>query len=368
MTVSSCRKVVGIDSSLIIAQTGVFIAHEPSSNYWCIPSTMSSLVLTDATASNSPAVSYTGGFSSFWRRFRRNKAGVVGLIILSVILLAAAFMPLLSPFDQNQVSPASAFAPAGSIDAVNGQPHWLGTDYLGRDTFTRLFNAGRTSLLMALVATAAILVVGLLVGSVAGYFGGWVDSVLMRLADFMLALPLLPMYIFTIKLVRSLPALQQFASQNEMLWTLGSMAGVFVIFGWMGLARLVRSSILSLRTRNYIEASRALGAGGQRIVFRHLLPNAAAPVLVAATFAAGDFIILEAVLSYFGLGIYEYSAPSWGNMLAGVQNYVWYTANLNPFQEIRGYLIILPTLMILGSVLALNYIGDALRDVIDRQQ
>jgi peptide/nickel transport system permease protein len=276
-------------------------------------------------------------------------------------------MPLLSPFDQNTVNPASAFAPAGSVDTLNGHVHWLGTDYLGRDTFTRLFNAGRTSLLVALVATLAILVVGLLVGSAAGYLGGWSDTLLMRLTDFMLALPLLPMYIFAIKLVRSTPSLSQFADDHEMLWTLGSMAGVFVLFGWMGLARLVRGSILSLRTRDYIEAARALGADGRRIVFRHLVPNAAGPVLVAATFAAGDFIILEAVLSYFGLGVYEYSAPSWGNMLAGVQNYVWYTANLNPFQEIRGYLIFLPTLMILGSVLSLNYIGDALRDAIDPQ-
>jgi peptide/nickel transport system permease protein len=217
------------------------------------------------------------------------------------------------------------------------------------------------------VSTLAILLVGVAVGSAAGYLGGWADTVLMRLTDFMLALPLLPMYVFAIKLVRSLPGAAQFAIDHEMVWTLGSMAGVFVLFGWMGLARLVRGSILSLRTRDYIEAARALGAGGRRIVFQHLIPNTAAPVLVAATFAAGDFIILEAVLSYFGLGVYEYSAPSWGNMLAGVQNYVWYVANLNPFQEIRGYLIFLPTLMILGSVLSLNYIGDALRSTIDRQ-
>lgn len=329
---------------------------------------MASYVLTDtAVTAATPADYAGGGLASLWRRFRKNRAGVIGLVVLAIILLASIFMPFLSPFDQNAVNPVSAFAPAGTADPATGQVHWLGTDYLGRDTFTRLFNAGRTSLLMALISTSAILVVGLLVGSLAGYFGKWVDSALMRVADFMLALPLLPMYIFSLKLVRTLPSLQQFATDHEMIWTLGSIAGVFVLFGWMGLARLVRSSILSLRTRNYIEASRALGANSTRIVFRHLLPNAAAPVLVAATFAAGDFIILEAVLSYFGLGIYEYSAPSWGNMLAGVQNYVWYTANLNPFQEIRGYLIFFPALMILASVLALNYIGDALREAIDPQ-
>jgi peptide/nickel transport system permease protein len=330
---------------------------------------MSAYAITDVTsaATTDQGVVYTGGLAPLWKRFRKHRAGVIGLVILSIILAATLLMPLLSPFDQNTVNPASAFAPAGSVDTLNGHVHWLGTDYLGRDTFTRLFNAGRTSLLVALVATLAILVVGLLVGSAAGYLGGWSDTLLMRLTDFMLALPLLPMYIFAIKLVRSTPSLSQFADDHEMLWTLGSMAGVFVLFGWMGLARLVRGSILSLRTRDYIEAARALGADGRRIVFRHLVPNAAGPVLVAATFAAGDFIILEAVLSYFGLGVYEYSAPSWGNMLAGVQNYVWYTANLNPFQEIRGYLIFLPTLMILGSVLSLNYIGDALRDAIDPQ-
>ncbi len=326
---------------------------------------MSTYVLTDTTAPGT--LDYPGEFAILWRRFRRHKAGLIGLAILSIILAASLLMPLLSPFDQNAVNPAGAFAPAGSANSLNGHIHWLGTDYLGRDTFTRLFNAGRVSLLMALLATFAILVVGLLIGSAAGYLGGWVDAFLMRLTDFMLALPLLPMYIFALKLVRSLPALVRFSQEHEILWTLGSIAGVFVLFGWMGLARLVRGSILSIRTLDYVEAARALGAGGQRIVFRHLLPNAAGPVLVAATFAAGDFIILEAVLSYFGLGVYEYSAPSWGNMLAGVQNYVWYVANLNPFQEIRGYLIFLPTLMILGSVLSLNYIGDALRHTIDRQ-
>jgi peptide/nickel transport system permease protein len=187
----------------------------------------------------------------------------------------------------------------------------------------------------------------------------------MRCTDFMLALPLLPMFLFAIRLIRTAPGLGTWFDDNPVPGTLGSIALVFALFGWMGIARLVRGSFLTLRTLDYVEASRALGAGDRRIVLRHLLPNALPPVLVAATFAAGDFIILEAILSYFGQGVYEYAAPSWGNLLAGAQNYVWYVANLNPFQEIRGYLIFLPTAMILASVLSINYIGDALRDVLD---
>jgi peptide/nickel transport system permease protein len=290
---------------------------------------------------------------------------MVGLSVLSLLVVACLVVPLLSPFDMNAVNPAAPFAPSGAIDPVSKNVYWLGTDYLGRDAFSRLFYAGRISLLVAMISSLAIVLFGSAVGAVAGYYGGWLDILLMRFTDFMLALPLLPVYLFTIKFIRTTPGLATLFERHDVPGTVLSISAVFVFFGWMGLARLVRGSFLTLRTLDYVEASRALGAGGRRIIFRHLLPNAVAPVLVAATFAAGDFIILEAVLSYFGMGVYEYSAPSWGNLLAASQNYVWYVGNLNPFQEIRGYLIFLPTLMILLSVLSINYIGDALRDVLD---
>jgi peptide/nickel transport system permease protein len=285
--------------------------------------------------------------------------------VLSALVVSSIVVPMLSPFNHDAVNPVAQFAPAGTVDPLSGKVYVLGTDYLGRDFLSRLFTAGQTSLLLALVSTVAVVIVGMAVGAAAGYYGGWVDAALMRFTDFMLALPLLPVYLFAIRMLRTQPGLAGFFENNSAFSTMASISLVFVLFGWMGLSRLVRGSFLSLRTLDYVEASRALGAGSSRIIRRHLLPNAVAPVLVAATFAAADFIILETVLSYFGQGVYEYSAPSWGNLLAGSQNYVWYVASLNPFQEIRGYLIVLPTLMILASVLSINYIGDALRDVLD---
>jgi peptide/nickel transport system permease protein len=318
-----------------------------------------------AQAAYSPTTLSQGRATSTWRAFRRHRPGVIGLVVLTLLVVSSIVMPMFSPFDMNAVNPAAPFAPSGTVDPISGHVYLLGTDYLGRDAFSRLFYAGRISLLVALLATVAVVVVGAAIGALAGYHGGLPDALLMRFTDFMLALPLLPMYLFAVRMVRTSPALAKSSETHDVTLTVVSMAGVFLLFGWMGLARLVRGSFLSLRTREYVEASRALGAGGGRIMFKHLLPNAAAPVLVAATFVAADFIILETVLSYFGQGVYEYAAPSWGNLLAGAQNLVWYVGNLNPFQEVRGYLIFLPTLMILASVLSINYIGDALRDVLD---
>jgi peptide/nickel transport system permease protein len=219
---------------------------------------------------------------------------------------------------------------------------------------------------VALLATAVTVVVGIIVGVVAGYYGGWVDTALMRFTDFMLALPLLPMYIFGFRLLITTLDPQQLLAD-----TMGGVTitfAIFTIFGWMGVARLVRGSFLSLRTLDYVEASRALGAGNRRIIFRHLLPNALAPVFVAATFTVGDFIIWESVLAYFVQGIVDPPTPSWGNMLVGGIHYVGSLTSLNPFADIRAFLFLLPTLMIFISVLCINYIGDTLRDILDPRQ
>jgi len=139
---------------------------------------------------------------------------------------------------------------------------------------------------------------------------------------------------------------------------------VLALFGWLGLSRLVRGSVLSLRSHDFIEASRALGASNRRIIIRHLIPNSIAPIVVSATLLVGEFIVAESFLSFLGLGVQE-PTPSWGNLLQGAQEYSSFITDLNPTQEIRGYLIIFPGLMILLSVLCINFIGDALRDVLD---
>jgi len=151
---------------------------------------------------------------------------------------------------------------------------------------------------------------------------------------------------------------------GKALGTVATIILVLSLFGWLGISRLVRGSILSLRSLDYIEATRALGANNRRIITRHLMPNSIAPIIVAATLAVGDFIITEAFLSFLGLGIQD-PTPSWGNLLYGAQEYSSFITNINPTQEIRGYLILFPGLMILITVLSVNFIGDALRDALD---
>jgi peptide/nickel transport system permease protein len=292
-----------------------------------------------------------------WQRFRRNRSGILGLWTLAALVLAAIMIPLYSPYTMDTISIGQLNAPAWTLDTVTGQLHIMGTDYTGRDNFTRLFYGGRTSLLVTLIGVVAVAILGSIIGAVAGLSGGWVDSLLMRFTDFMLSLPLIPLYIFTIKILRPSPV--------DYIGTVGIVAFLFIMFNWMTICRLVRGSILSLRNQSFVEASRALGANKAQLIFRHLLPNSFAPVLVAATFIAGDFILWEATLAYFGQGITEPPAVSWGNMLAGSQDYVWYFSNMNPFQEMRGYLLLAPIFMIMLTVLSINYIGDALRDALD---
>jgi peptide/nickel transport system permease protein len=148
------------------------------------------------------------------------------------------------------------------------------------------------------------------------------------------------------------------------LGSVGTIVLVLSIFGWLGLSRLVRGSILSLRSLDFIEATRALGASNRRIILRHLMPNSIAPIIVAATLAVGEFIITESFLSFLGLGIQD-PTPSWGNLLQGSQEYASFITDVNPTQEIRGYLILFPGFMILLTVLSINFIGDALRDALD---
>lgn len=298
-----------------------------------------------------------------WQRYRKHRGGMIALITLVVLSVCIIVIPMLSPFDVHEANPLSSLYPAGGADLIGGRVHIFGTDYLGRDFFTRLFYAGRASLFVSLLATLVAVGFGTVLGLTAGYFGKWTDTVLMRGTDFMLALPLLPMYILGVRILVTTTDTQQL-----LVDTMGGVITtfiVFVVFGWMGVARLVRSAILTTRTLDYVEAARALGAGHRRIIFRHLLPSVAAPVLVAATFLVADFIIWEAILAYFIQGIIDPPVPSWGNMLVGGIQYVNRLVNLNPFADIRAYLFIMPNVMIIITVLCINYIGDTLREVID---
>ena len=306
-----------------------------------------------------------------WHRFRRRKSGVISLIILGLIILSVLLIPIISPigYDERH-SPDVWLAPAGASDLATGHRFLLGTDHLGRDFFTRLFYAGRASLLVALVPTLAILLIGSVIGLVAGYYGGWIDSVLMRFTDFMLAFPLLPLYLFTSAFIRRQVLDPNRFTEQSYLQDIAPIIIVttiiaFTILGWMGLARLVRGQVLSLRTRPFVEATKALGATDGRIIFKHLLPNTSGPILVAGTAMVGDFLVLEAVMAYVAMGISDPPIPSWGNLIAGAQNNIWFITQLNPFQDMRAYSILLPAFMIFITVLAINYVADALRDTLD---
>jgi peptide/nickel transport system permease protein len=325
--------------------------------------------MAEALAMHEQAVSSatTSQIAVVWHRFRKHTSGVIGLATLVLLALSVVILPIFIPFDLYTPNPFQPYAPMGTVDQVTGDIHWLGTDWLGRDVAIRLFIGGRVSLGVALLATALVVLIGSLLGGVSGYYGGVVDNGLMRFTDFLLAMPLLPLFLFAIRLLRQAPALVPLwrTQETNTAMTVATITAVFAFFGWMGLARLVRGTVLSLREQNFVEAARALGVGNRRIIFKHLLPNSIAPILVAATFAVGDFVILEAILSYFNQGINDPPLPSWGNMLTATQSLALGITNLNPFQNIRGYLFLLPAVMVLITVLSINFIGDAIRSALD---
>jgi len=308
-----------------------------------------------------------------WRRFRKHRLGVIGLVTLTILMLSVIIIPVLSPYEFDQIDalalipdPAlqtdSAFKPAMWSPPTGGPVHILGTDTVGRDNFTRLFFGGRISLLVGLLSTLLVVLLGTIVGAVSGFYGGWIDTILMRIVDLMLALPLLPVLLVMSKLLDSSGVMTGIFGKTN--GTVATIILVLTIFGWLGISRLVRGSILSLRSLDFIEATRALGSNNRRIILRHLMPNSFAPIIVAATLAVGDFIITESFLSFLGLGIQD-PTPSWGNLLQSAQEYSAFITDLNPLKEIRGYLILFPGFLILLTVLSINFMGDAIRDALD---
>jgi peptide/nickel transport system permease protein len=306
-----------------------------------------------------------------WRAFRRHRTGMIGLVVLTLMVLGVMFVPVFFPYPYPGINPNAEvwYAPMGAVDKLTGHTFLLGSDRYGRDNLTLLFQAGRLSLTVALIPTVISLIIGSVIGAAAGYYGGWIDTLLMRVTDFMLALPLLPAYLLALRAIRPNISSTGLPPLVDDSWsTMLALTVIFVIFGWMGVSRLVRGLALSLRNQPFVEAARALGAGTPRIIFHHLLPNASIPVLIAGMFMIGDFVIFEAILSYFGLGFRDLLTPtvvSWGNMLAFNQDQAWFMTNLNPFEQIRGYLVLLPSLFLFITILSVNFIGTALRDVLD---
>ncbi len=270
--------------------------------------------------------------SRSWRRFRRNRLAFAGLIFISLLVLIAIFADFLAPYD-----PLRIFSAKRGAGPDNG--HLLGYDQVGRDMLSRLIHGSRVALTVGLITTLVAITIGVVVGSVAGFFGKWVDIILSRIIDTLMAFPIIALLI-----------------------TLSSVLGpslvtTVVVIGttvWARYARVVRADVLSLREWDFIVAARAGGVKNGRIIFRHILPNILGPVIVLASLGIGGIIILESALSFLGLGIRP-PDPSWGGMLADGRPY------LLTYPQIS----IAPGVMITLTVLAFNLVGDGLRDALD---
>ena len=272
--------------------------------------------------------------SRFWRRFSRHRLAVIGSVILLLLILAAIFAPVISPYPPHQID-------VKSLKQAPSATHLLGTDGAGRDVLSRLIFAARISLSVGLVAAGIAIAIGTVLGLISGYYGGAVDFWIMRLTDVIMTIPTLIIIITVVAAVG--PGIY-----NVMV--------VLGIFGWPGTCRLVRGEALSLREREFTTAARCLGVPRLRIVFKHILPNVVAPIIVAGTFFVASAILTEAALSFLGIGV-QIPTATWGNMLTEAQS-------LTTLEQMA-WLWIPPGLMITMTVLSINFLGDALRDALD---
>jgi peptide/nickel transport system permease protein len=277
--------------------------------------------------------------SQIVRRFFKHKLAVVALVLL-LLLVISALAANLSPYSPTQQNPTIPFQPPSAA-------HWFGTDELGRDIFTRILYGGRVSLLVGLISTLLTIVFGVGVGALSGYYGGWIDNGLMRITDTFLTFPTIFVLIILSSFLRELPY----------PWLKNSVLVVIVIIAvlsWMWPARLVRSLFITLREREFITATKALGGGDAGIIIRHILPNCLGPILVSGTLQMAFAIITESGLSYLGFGVQPPTA-TWGAILSTAQVHVYRAP----------WMAIYPGVMIFLTVMAINYIGDGLRDAFD---
>jgi peptide/nickel transport system permease protein len=265
------------------------------------------------------------------KRFLRNRAAVVGAIVLIVLTAAAVFAPLLTPYSPAHIDLNSVLQPPSAR-------HWLGTDSTGRDEFSRLLYAGRISLTVGILTGAAVYLLGTVIGVSAGWYGGWIDQALMRIADIYLSIPpILVVIVIAGILGPSLPLL------------IILIAG----FSWPYVARIARGSVLSLREQEYVLAALTVGARNRRIIFRHLMPTISPPAIVASAIMAAQAILLEAALSFIGVGV-QPPTPSWGNMLADAQSITVLSS--------QPWLWVPPGLAIVLTVLSVTFVGDGIGD------
>ena len=287
-----------------------------------------------ATELTLPRRTSRGLWPDAWRRLTRNKLAMGGLVVICLLLLVAVFADLLAPYDPARLFPGQSYAPPSAA-------HWLGTDDVGRDVLSRLVHGARVSLAVGVFAQIIILVIGLTVGGLAGFFGNRVDNYLMRFTDVFYAFPDL---LFVIIITAALGA---------------SFVNILIAIGlvnWTDLARLVRGQLMTLREREFVSAARSLGAPSSRIILQHLLPNAAGPIIVRVTYGVPQAIFTEAVLSFIGLGVRPPMA-SWGTMIERGNQAIFSAPHM----------VLFPAVAIALTMLAFNFLGDGLRDALDPQ-
>ena len=292
-----------------------------------------------------------------WHRLSRNRPALVSLAVLVVILFACFIGPFL-PFVKNPTAinlANSAAEPSGA--------HWFGTDTLGRDLFSRVLYGGQVSLLVGLVATGVAVVIGVIYGAVSGYVGGIVDSVLMRFVDILFALPFLVLVIL-FALVVDEPSsefttwvIETTGWSRDRVAPITTLIPLFIAIGaigWLTIARIVRAQVLNVKKLEFVEAAISLGLSRPRILFRHILPNVIGPIIIYTTLAVPGIMLLESVLSFLGLGVKPPNS-SWGILIKEGADRM----------EISPYLLLFPSLFFAGTLFALNFLGDGLRDALD---
>lgn len=288
--------------------------------------------MTEASPSSVPRATPFARAPTAWSRLGRHRLAVASIAVFSVVALACLAAPLIAPYEFDAID----------LDSVREAPsleHPMGTDDLGRDLFTRVLYGGRVSILIGVLSAVLGTGAGVLIGALAGYYGGRIDGLLMRVTDVAYSIPALPLLI----------VLASFTQAAAV-----SMAVIIALLSWMATARVVRGEILTIKELAFVEAARGLGAGGPWIIGRHLVPNVVGPIVVGATLAVGNAIILESSLSFLGLGV-QPPIPTWGNLLMDAQ----------ATMATKPWLTVFPGLAILVVVLTVNFIGDGLRDAWD---
>jgi len=268
----------------------------------------------------------------FWQRFRKNKLAISGSILVFMLFFIAVFAPWIAPHDPTDIN----------VDVILEGPsltHPFGTDDLGRDILSRMIFGARVSLAVGFVAVGIATLIGIALGSLAGYYGGWFETVIMRFVDIMLSIPAFFLILAVIAFI------------GPSIWNIMVVIG---LTSWMGVARLVRAEFLTLKQREFVLAARCIGAKDFRIIFRHILPNSLAPVLVSVVLGVAGAILVESALSFLGIGI-QPPDPSWGNILTSGKDNI----------EIAWWLSVFPGLAILITVLSYNLLGEGIRDAID---